>query len=109
MMPSTKCMICADMNADPEDIPEFQSMIAEDWVDVGGIANIWGRQAAEGTCRQHAEAKLTRRDFIVVNDLLWPHITDFEVIKDALFQHTRQYKLGSSWMLRRPSCYSQKF
>ena len=79
-------MLVGDFNGELEDLPIIQHLLKEKgWIDVGSHAQLCDGQPNEPTCKANADAKANRRDFILVNDILYDAVKGFRVMKDDLF------------------------
>ena len=78
-------MLVGDFNGELEDLPIIQHLLKEKgWVDLGSHAHLCDGQPNEPTCKANADAKANRRDFILVNDILYDAVKGFRVMKDDL-------------------------
>ena len=64
-------------------------MLQEGWHDLGAEAGTFGRKANQPTCKQSEGSQENRRDYIIVNPVMWPKVDDFDVDQEALF-HTHK-------------------
>ncbi len=81
--PTIPTCLVGDFNCDLRDLKALcQLLDDEGWKDLGEHANLWGRSKGEATCLGHNAKKMTRRDYILVNTTLFPHIDNFAVAWD---------------------------
>ena len=79
-------MIVGDLNGDLESLPIIQHLINDrGWVDLGSQEQLCGGTAEEPTCNVNAKCKESRRDFILVNDMLFDAAAGYRVSKEDLF------------------------
>ena len=81
--PKGPVLIAGDFDADTQDLPTLQSFLQDlHFVDVGAVADTFGRKSNEPTCLAANSDAPTRRDFVVVSADLFPAIIKFQVIPD---------------------------
>ena len=79
-------MIVGDLNGDLENLTIIQHLLQDrGWVDLGSQAQLCTGEAFEPTCNVNATCKESRRDFILVNDLLYDVAKGYRVTKEDLF------------------------
>jgi len=78
-------IIAGDFNKEPSTIHSVRVLKREEnWIDVGEVADWWGRPPCEPTCRSRKRAKPTRIDGYVVNPAAMITIHDMEVEKHEI-------------------------
>ena len=88
-------MIVGDLNGDLESLPIIQHLINDrGWVDLGSQEQLCGGTAEEPTCNVNAKCKESRRDFILVNDMLFDAAAGYRVSKEDLFPTHRPIQVS---------------
>ena len=65
-------MLVGDLNGELESLPMIQHLIKdESWIDLGSQEQLCMGGINEPTCNINANCKASRRDFILVNDILF--------------------------------------
>ena len=79
--PGMPAVICGDFNGDTNEFPHLDAMFQSgSWTDAGAVAYRWGQPAAaRPTCWAPGSVEGTRRDYFIVNDLMYPFVRDFGV------------------------------
>ncbi len=86
MRPDGPVAIMGDFNADLQMLPHCQQLVLhEDWCDVGAVASRWGGIDNQPTCLGHNALAPTRNDYLLVNAMALPLISDFRVIPTTDF------------------------
>ena len=79
-------MIAGDFNGNLEDLAIVQHLLKErGWVDLGSHEQLCNGRPNEPTCNVKADSKANRRDFILVNDVLFDVVKGYRVMIDDVF------------------------
>lgn len=85
--PEARCIINGDFNADEGTIPTLSHMTeTQGWTDCGAQADIWGGIPRQFTCRAGPNTKISRIDFVLVNEALFPAIRGFQVDCSCIYK-----------------------
>ena len=76
-------LIMGDFNAVPGSLRSVKGMLdTNQWIDVGACASWWGGEDGTPTCQTRPQAKPTRIDGVLANNMAIPLIRGFQVEKD---------------------------
>ena len=75
-------MLVGDFNGDLENLPMIRHLIKDKgWVDLGSQEQLCKGGTEEPTCNVNGKCKESRRDFIIVNDILFDAAKGYRVCK----------------------------
>ena len=75
-------MLTGDFNADINRIQACQKLLEQGWIDLGNVAEIWGKQNREATCFTPNSKTGSRIDYMLVSPEL------FGIIEHLDMNHT---------------------
>ena len=91
-------MIVGDINADLDRIPMIQQAMGEgEMIDVGAVANIWGRPTDEPTARVSHMTRATRIDYLLIATPMLQKVKDFAVDQRDLFPTHKPIYTTMEW------------
>ena len=111
-------MLVGDLNGDLEGLPIVQHLLKEKgWVDVGSQEHLCIGGIDEPTCNINSDCKANRRDFILINDILYDAAKGYRVSKEDVYPTHRPIQISldleklriENRTLRKPTSAAEAF
>ena len=78
-------LIMADFNITPTKLDTVRDLVEDElWEDLGSVADRWGSEPNQPTCKTRAAANATRIDGMLANMWALPYVKCFRVYKDEM-------------------------
>jgi len=87
-------MLVGDFNADISKIAACRDLMNRGWVDIGSVANIWGKPCYEPTCLTANARKGSRIDYILASPEVFSLIRSFEINHDNGMPNHATLRIG---------------